>query len=223
MGEVQSIITSCGEYPNVPLMGSKWCINYNPVLAYRRLGYAMDGQPKELEVSESVYFAKGSNPEMLEKVAHAWKGIHKRSKDTLSKKVPIARAPYIEWVKKRSESMLLPFSRTGPLYEQPPIILSDTVPTELYVQSQADNIKLRAKDREIGLELYLKNQEKTELARKLKKIEEGTSESRKVRKRSQGENARSNTSVSLEEHEKVLKDVGEIGRASCRERVYDDV
>ena len=157
MGEVQSIITSCGEYPNVPLMGTKRCINYNPVLAYRQLGYAMDGQPKELEVSESVYFAKGSNPEMLGKVAHAWRGIHKRDKISLSKKVPIARAPYLEWIKKRTGTLLLPFSRTGPLYGQPPIIFSDTVPTELYVQSQADNIKLRARDRETSLELYLRD------------------------------------------------------------------
>ena len=38
MGEVRSIITSCGDYPNVPLMGTKGCINYNPVLAYRQFG-----------------------------------------------------------------------------------------------------------------------------------------------------------------------------------------
>jgi len=29
------LIYSCGKYPNVPLMGTKCCINYNPVLAQR--------------------------------------------------------------------------------------------------------------------------------------------------------------------------------------------
>jgi hypothetical protein len=29
------IIISCGDFPNVPLMGSRGCINYNPVLALR--------------------------------------------------------------------------------------------------------------------------------------------------------------------------------------------
>ena len=52
MGEVRSIITSCGDFPNVPLIGTKGYINYNPVLAYRQLGYAMDGPPKVGEVSE---------------------------------------------------------------------------------------------------------------------------------------------------------------------------
>ncbi|XP_058726161.1 uncharacterized protein LOC131597482 [Vicia villosa] len=37
MGEVRSIITSCEEYSNVPLMGTKGCINYNPVLFYSQL------------------------------------------------------------------------------------------------------------------------------------------------------------------------------------------
>ena len=93
MGEVRSIITSCGDFPNIPLMGMKGCINYNPVLAYRQLGYAMDRPPKDEEVFESVYFVRGSDPEMLRKVTCAWKGIHKKDRTTLSKKVHIARVP----------------------------------------------------------------------------------------------------------------------------------
>ena len=33
MGILKEFITSCGEFPNVPLMGTKGCINYNPILA----------------------------------------------------------------------------------------------------------------------------------------------------------------------------------------------
>ena len=68
MVEVRSIITRCRNFPNVPLIGTKWCINYNHVLAYRQLGYAMDGPPKIEEVSESVYFARGSDHVMLKRV-----------------------------------------------------------------------------------------------------------------------------------------------------------
>ena len=98
MGEVRSIITSCGYFPNVPLIGTKGCINYNLVLAYRQLGYAMDGPPKVEEVSESVYFVRGSDPVMLKRVTSAWKGIHKKDRTTFGKKVPIARVPYLEWI-----------------------------------------------------------------------------------------------------------------------------
>ena len=30
---------SCADFPNVPLIGTKGCINYNPVLAQRQFGY----------------------------------------------------------------------------------------------------------------------------------------------------------------------------------------
>ncbi|XP_050918792.1 uncharacterized protein LOC127136252 [Lathyrus oleraceus] len=43
---VTEMITSCGEFYNVPLMGTKWCINYNPVLAIHQLGFAFRDEPK---------------------------------------------------------------------------------------------------------------------------------------------------------------------------------
>ena len=101
MGEVRSIITSCRYFPNVPLMGTKGCIKYNHALAYRQLGYAMDGPPKDGEVFESVYFVRGSDPEMLKRMTSAWKGIHKKDRTTLGKKVHISRVPYMEWIKDR--------------------------------------------------------------------------------------------------------------------------
>ncbi|XP_014515652.1 uncharacterized protein LOC106773479 [Vigna radiata var. radiata] len=39
------IIYYCGRYPNVPLMGIRCCINYNPALAQRQFGYPMRGSP----------------------------------------------------------------------------------------------------------------------------------------------------------------------------------
>ena len=39
------ILFSCGEFPNVPLMGTRGCINCNPVLAISQLGYPMRGAP----------------------------------------------------------------------------------------------------------------------------------------------------------------------------------
>ena len=36
--DTSEIILSCGDFPNVPLIGTKCCINYNPLLALRQLG-----------------------------------------------------------------------------------------------------------------------------------------------------------------------------------------
>ena len=41
------VLCSCEGFPNVPLMGTRGCINYNPVVAIRQLGYPMRGAPSE--------------------------------------------------------------------------------------------------------------------------------------------------------------------------------
>ncbi|XP_058784703.1 uncharacterized protein LOC131659545 [Vicia villosa] len=183
VGKIWNIITSCGQYPNVPLMGTRGCISYNPKLAYRQLGYAMERAQNDVEAFESVYFADGKDSMELEKIAYAWTKVHKRDQTTLSKKVPIAMGPYRKWVEARVANLLLPFARSCPLYEQPPVVLSDTVAAELYIQIEADNIKLRAKDNEVGLERYFQDREKAELARKLKHAQgEGSSMTRAQRR-----------------------------------------
>ncbi|XP_058756066.1 uncharacterized protein LOC131629292 [Vicia villosa] len=183
VGKVWNIITSCGQYPNVPLMGTRGCISYNPTLAYRQLGYAVERSQNDVEEFESVYFADGKDPLALEKIVYAWTKVHKRDQTTLSKKVPIAMGPYRKWVEARAAELLLPFARSCPLYEQPPVVLSDTVVAEIYIQAKADNIKLKAKDEEVGLERYFRDHEKAELARKLKHAQgEGSSMTRAQRR-----------------------------------------
>ena len=71
---------------------------------------------------------------MLLRMKNAWSRIHRRSRDSIGKKVPISRALYVEWIKKRVQTLLLPFQRENPLYEQPPLVLSKYVPTEEYNQ-----------------------------------------------------------------------------------------
>ena len=41
------VLCSCEGFLNVPLMGTRDCINYNPMLAIRQLGYPMRGAPSE--------------------------------------------------------------------------------------------------------------------------------------------------------------------------------
>ena len=187
MGEVQSVVTSCGYFPNVPLIGTKRCINYNHVLAYRQLGYAMDGLPKVEEVSESIYFVRGSDHVMLRKVTSAWKGIHRKDRATLGKKVPIARVPYMDWIRDRVKILQLPFARSAPICEQPLTVLSNTVPTEVFTQVHVENIQLRVKGREAGMKLYWVDQERDDLARKLKEAQGETSDATSFRKRSHAE------------------------------------
>ncbi|XP_050896604.1 uncharacterized protein LOC127103382 [Lathyrus oleraceus] len=43
-----TIIYSCGEFPNVPLLGTKGGISYNPILARGQFGYPMKDKPNTI-------------------------------------------------------------------------------------------------------------------------------------------------------------------------------
>ncbi|KAL5128041.1 hypothetical protein HKD37_14G040369 [Glycine soja] len=47
----EGVLFSCGDYPNIPLIGTRGCINYNPALAIRQLGNPMRGAPAEESLS----------------------------------------------------------------------------------------------------------------------------------------------------------------------------
>lgn len=73
-----TIIDSCGEFPNVPLLGTKGGINYNPILARRQFGYPMKDKPNTIFL-ESFFFKEGEDNEAFkEKIVHAWRHIHKK-------------------------------------------------------------------------------------------------------------------------------------------------
>ena len=49
-------------------MGTKGLINYNPISLQRQFGFVMTNGPTEREVKETVYFGKGGDVAMFERV-----------------------------------------------------------------------------------------------------------------------------------------------------------
>ena len=45
--DIKDVIARCEEFSNVPLIGTQGCINYNPAILKRQLGYAMTSPPEE--------------------------------------------------------------------------------------------------------------------------------------------------------------------------------
>ncbi|KAI5421627.1 hypothetical protein KIW84_045163 [Lathyrus oleraceus] len=54
------IIDSCGEFSNVPLLGTCGGISYNPVLARRQLGFPLKDKPHNI-LLEGVFFQEGKD------------------------------------------------------------------------------------------------------------------------------------------------------------------
>ncbi|XP_050920144.1 uncharacterized protein LOC127137764 [Lathyrus oleraceus] len=85
--ETPYIIVSCEEFPNVPLLGTKGYINYNPMLSRMQHDYSMDDPPE----------AKDLQPFIVRK-----------SKE-FGKRNPLVKEPYTRWVKERVEVIHFPF------------------------------------------------------------------------------------------------------------------
>ncbi|KAI5423863.1 hypothetical protein KIW84_030183 [Lathyrus oleraceus] len=91
------IIDSCGEFSNVPLLGTCGGISYNPVLARR------------------VFFQEGKDPQGLKaRMVRAWHKIHKKGRSELGPKNCIALEPYTTWVRKRASEYLMPYDYPRP-------------------------------------------------------------------------------------------------------------
>ncbi|KAI5389624.1 hypothetical protein KIW84_075060 [Lathyrus oleraceus] len=108
------IIDSCGEFSNVPLLGTCGGINYNPVLARRQLGFPLKDKPNNI-LLEGVFSQDGKDPQGLKaRMVRAWRKIHRKGRKELGPKNCIALEPYTIWVRKRASEYLIPYEYPRP-------------------------------------------------------------------------------------------------------------
>ncbi|XP_058752129.1 uncharacterized protein LOC131625266 [Vicia villosa] len=193
---IEEVITRCGSFDNVPLIGTKGVINYNPRLALRQLGFALKDKPLDKEIFESVCFKKGADPEGLEKVKSAWNSIHTDDRTSLGGKNAIAKQAYTDWVKDRVKERLLPFPKVKPLYEQPPEVLTATVPAEDYTQVHVENIRLREKGEDAKIE---------------------------VQKRTRTERGEKATAIIVEDNEEIIKKAIKEAEEKLKQKYREDL
>ncbi|KAJ1421347.1 hypothetical protein SESBI_13781 [Sesbania bispinosa] len=117
-------IFSCGDFPNVPLMGSRGCIAYTPVIALRQLKWTQFVPDKEL--LGGVCFQYGTNNEQHERVRKAWEHIHKKGERELGRARAYASAEYLEWRnERRGDAIPVPMEVQ---HEDPSRALTDMLP-----------------------------------------------------------------------------------------------
>ncbi|WJX45917.1 hypothetical protein P8452_32765 [Trifolium repens] len=105
----EDMTISCGDFPNVPLIGSRGCINYNPMLAIRQLGYPMVGKPDDEALKEFILKDMGANdPNMLQRIIRSWEATHKKGNE-LKKRRSGTNELYPHWVIERAKIIKLPF------------------------------------------------------------------------------------------------------------------
>ncbi|KAI5428674.1 hypothetical protein KIW84_033609 [Lathyrus oleraceus] len=108
------IIDYCGEFPNVPLLGTCGGISYNPILARRQLGFPLKDKPHNI-LLEGVFFQEGKDPQGLKaRFVRAWRKICKKTRNELGPKNCIALEPYTSWVRQRAAEYLMPYDHPRP-------------------------------------------------------------------------------------------------------------
>ena len=80
-------------------MGTRGCINYNPVLAIRQLGYPIRGVPSGESITP--FIARGfsdPNAKVLQRVRKAWNSVQRKDKE-LRKSSNDVIGGYHQWLK----------------------------------------------------------------------------------------------------------------------------
>ncbi|XP_058724589.1 uncharacterized protein LOC131596048 [Vicia villosa] len=141
-----------------------------------------EDKPADHLIAETVYFEKGSDPEKLERIIVAWKKIRKHYGAHLGKKESLTLTPYVKWIEKRVGSLLLPYDRVAPLQKQPPLILSEFMPTELYKNALATNYRLHEREQETNFKFLEEREAKMRLMHQLKQVEGASSSQASTRR-----------------------------------------
>ena len=84
-----AIIDRCGEYPNVPLLGIRGGITYNPCLALRQFGRARRDGPHKLLLSYIIFDYKGDVNEHRRRFIRAWGMVNRSDPQELGLKTSL--------------------------------------------------------------------------------------------------------------------------------------
>ncbi|XP_050877397.1 uncharacterized protein LOC127081157 [Lathyrus oleraceus] len=177
-----TIIDSCSEFSNVPLLGTKSGINYNPILALRQFGYPMKDKPNTIFL-EKFFFKEGEDNEAFkEKIVHAWRHVHKKRREVLGKLDCVSLEPYLQLVQARVVGLKIPYRRQERLsltIKKPSLIfMTGTEKLKIAltrVQQERDAWKnkyqiIHAENKE--LQRHLKQRNDEEIANKKRKVQD---------------------------------------------------
>ncbi|KAK2382937.1 hypothetical protein QL285_070443 [Trifolium repens] len=107
--DVGGIIVSCGEYPNVPLLGMRGGISYNPTLAKRQFGYPIKAKPDNITLANEFYLNHEDPSNKRRKFVQAWHAIRRLGKGQLGMKSDVVHESYRQWVIDRAKNFGMPY------------------------------------------------------------------------------------------------------------------
>jgi hypothetical protein len=105
------IINSCGDFNNVPLLGTRGGISYSPVLARRQFGYYMEMNPVYLILDNDFFLYKKDEVNQRTQFEKAWYSIVRKDRNQLGRRSFITHEDYVQWVIDRANKLKIPYPR----------------------------------------------------------------------------------------------------------------
>ncbi|AES65812.1 hypothetical protein MTR_2g049380 [Medicago truncatula] len=105
------IIDSCGDFNNVPLLGTRGGISYSPVLARRQFGFYMEMKPVYLILDRDFFLYKKDDANQRAQFKKAWYSIIRKDRNQLGNRSVIAHEAYVKWVIDRANKWKMPYPR----------------------------------------------------------------------------------------------------------------
>jgi len=104
-----TIIDSCGEFNNVPLLGIRGGISYNPVLARRQFRFPVERKPLSIHLESIYYHNQKDTKGMRHQIMRAWHAIRRRDRGQLGKRTGAVHEDYTQWVIDRAMQLGMPY------------------------------------------------------------------------------------------------------------------
>ena len=168
-----TIIHHCGEFANVPLLGIRGGITYNPCLALRQFGYARRDGPHDILVQGIAFNYENDVQGYRQRFIRAWGMMNKVDSKTLGHKNSIPLEPYFKWVRAHAQNLMLPYPVILPIVVEPVAegdipytILHPNMPTDLE-ELQRSWIQLKGERDTFEARFYASEKKVLELTRKL--------------------------------------------------------
>ena len=125
------VIDRCGEFNNVPLLGTRGGISYSPALARRQFGYPMKMSPLYLFLDREFFFYRKDDANKKAQFVKAWYSIIKMDKNQLGRKSNTAQESYVQWVINRANKLQMPYPLQRSVTSTTPTIPSPLPPKTL--------------------------------------------------------------------------------------------
>lgn len=103
----EDVILSYGDFPNMPLIRSRGCINYNPILAMRQLGYPMAYKPEDHLLRDMIIHDVNSGGSTFLRIIRAWGQVNCQRSNLKRPRVETIKT-FDQWIKERVQKDCYP-------------------------------------------------------------------------------------------------------------------